>query len=878
MPAHSLLNIFLRRKFGCLFLLLPIAATPLRAAEKWLPGHVPEAVARGNLAPLGRVPGTNQLRLALGLRLRDAAGLSNLLAAIYSPGRPEFHHYLTPQEFAERFGPTPADYAAVIAFAATNGLTVTATHPSRLLVDVAGKAADVERALHVRLNSFRHPTQSRNFFAPDREPTVDARLPLFHVSGLDNFSRPHPHLEPSSANVSPHAGSGPNAAFIGNDFRLAYVPGTPLTGAGQNVGLVEYDGFFDSDITNYANMIGLTNNLPQRVTVPVDGGVILPGDGAVEVALDIEMLLAMSPGVASIYVYEAPGDAPWADLLSRMADDNLARQLSSSWSGGAEDPASEQIFQQMAAQGQSFFNATGDSAALAGVIDFPCDSPNITQVGGTYLGTDASGNYAGESAWNRGGGVGSSGGISPLVPIPIWQLGTDMTTNHGSTTQRNVPDVALVADGVYIVCFGQGAAQGGTSCSAPLWAGLTALVNQQAAQLGQPPVGFLNPAIYALGRGANYPATFHDITAGNNTNAYSPNNFYAVPGFDLCTGWGTPNGTNFINALTTPDFLGVLPPTVFSANGLVGGPFSQTNWTVTLTNSGAANLFWALGGAPSWLNVSANNGTLGAHGAVSLNLQLVNPKALPGGSYLAVLPVTNQVLSRVQTVAVRLNIGQSIVQNGGFETGDFTGWTLVGDTVVSNVLYNVVATDVDFPGLAHSGTFGARLHERGFSATLSQTLATTPGQRYLVTWWLENPLSSRTQKFKANWNGTNFVSLTNPAAFGWVSFQFVGVAAGTNAVLQFAAENDTNYFGLDDVSVTMVPPVAFANYLAGANAFQLAWNSLGGLNYQVQYKTNLTQASWLNLGTVTAATNVTAFADTNLTHGLRRFYRLELLP
>ena len=115
----------------------------------------------------------------------------------------------------------------------------------------------------------------------------------------------------------------------------------------------------------------------------------------------------------------------------------------------------------------------------------------------------------------------------------------------------------------------------------------TALVNQQAAQLGQPPVGFLNPAIYSLCRGTNYAAIFHDITSGNNTNSSSPTNFYAAPGYDLCTGWGTPAGTNLINALTTPDPLGILPQNVFSTSGLVGGPFPQTNWLLTLTNSGS---------------------------------------------------------------------------------------------------------------------------------------------------------------------------------------------------------------------------------------------------------------------------------------------------
>src|SRR6202012_1915592 len=141
---------------------------------------------------------------------------------------------------------------------------------------------------------------------------------------------------------------------------------------------------------------------------------------------------------------------------------------------------------------------------------------------------------------------------------------------------------------------------GGTSCGAPLWAGLAALMNQQTAQLGQPPVGFLNPAIYSLCLGTNYSVAFHDITSGNNTSFSSLTNFFAVPGYDLCTGWGTPNGTNLINELTVLDFLQVAPQKLF-ASALADNPLTQPDWTLALTNTGGTNLCWALGPLPSWL-------------------------------------------------------------------------------------------------------------------------------------------------------------------------------------------------------------------------------------------------------------------------------------
>ena len=885
MSALSHLKFLTRRRWCYCLLLLQMCVASLNAAEKRLASdRVQPVLTRGKMASLGRVPVTNQMRLALSLPLRNASELTNLLAEIYNPGSAVFHHYLTPTEFAARFGPTPDDYAEVIRFAKTNGLTVTATHANRLVVDVRGQVSDVERALHVKINSYRHPKESRNFFAPDEEPTVDARLPIFHVSGLDNFSLPHPHVHwsPSATNnvnnISPHGGSGPDGNYMGNDFRQAYLPGTTLTGAGQNVGLLQFDGFQMDDITNYINTIGLTSNVPNIIVVPVNGGDPWPGGGQVEVALDIEMVLSISPCVSNIYVYEAPLDVNnWVDLLSQMANDNLAQQLSCSWGGGGPNPAAEQIFLQMAAQGQTFFNATGDSDSLIGTMEFPSESPNIIQVGGTYLTTDTNGDYESETTWNRGGGVGSSGGISPTVTIPAWQLGLDMTENHGSMFLRNVPDVALTAENVYLFCYGQGGPAAGTSCAAPLWAGLTALINQQAAQLGQPPVGFLNPAIYSQCKGTNYPALFHDITNGNNFNAHSPSNFPAATGYDLCTGWGSPAGTNLINALTSLDYLGVSPPTVFSSRGLVGGPFTQTNWNLTLTNSGAANLPWSLASVPAWLKISANFGTLASHGVTNLNLQLVNPEALPAGNYLAALLITNQSVSRVQSAGVLLNIAQSLVQNGGFETGDFTDWTFVGDLVVGNLVYNTVATDVEFPGLVHSGNFGAFLGEGGFAATLSQTLATMPGQRYLISCWLENSLADTGQLFSASWDGTSFIGLTNPPAFAWTNFLLVATATATNTELWFAAQNDSNFFGLDDVRVIPLPPLTFANFLAGDNTFQLAWNSLAGLNYQVQCTTNLAQGVWLNLCEMTAVASVTSFSDTNISVGAgQRFYRLVL--
>jgi len=262
--------------------------------------------------------------------------------------------------------------------------------------------------------------------------------------------------------------------------------------------------------------------------------------------MDIELAISMAPGLSQVIVYEAPNDAAYGnDLLNRIATDNLAKQLSCSWGLGI-NASTEQIFRQFAAQGQSFFFASGDSGAFSGAIEWGSDDPYITVVGGTILSTStAGGPWSSETAW-----AGSSGGISTTYPIPSWQVGISMAANQGSTTRRNVPDVAMAATEIFVFCAGQHWNAWGTSASAPLWAGFTALVNQQAAANGQPPVGFLNPALYTIAKSNDYGLAFHDITSGSNTNASSPSRFFAAAGYDLCTGLGSPNGPNLINALT----------------------------------------------------------------------------------------------------------------------------------------------------------------------------------------------------------------------------------------------------------------------------------------------------------------------------------------
>ncbi len=648
----------LKRRFGILFTVLTLfgvlANTASGADWKILPGHVPRELSKLNAT--GPLAATNQLRLAIGLPLRDPAGLDQFLAQLYDPASPHYREYLTPEEFTARFGPTEQDYEAVKQFAQANGLTIVETHDNRLMLDVMGPAAAVERALHITLHTYKHPTEPRQFFAPDVEPTVAVDLPVADIQGLSDFSKPHPKLKKASAASSPRSGTGVGGSYLGNDFRNAYASGTTLTGAGQSVGLVQFDGYYASDIAAYAAAAGGGRASISIQTVLLDGYNGVPTTGANsgngEVSLDIEMAMAMAPGLSKIIVFEAGPNGFQNDILNAMVANSSVKSFSCSWGwSGGPNATTDNIFKEMAAQGQSFFNASGDSDAFtvgvnsANSVDdpnganAPSSSPYITEVGGTTLTMNGSGSsYASETVWNWGGGSGSSGGVSSYYLIPSWQANISMGANLGSTTQRNIPDVALTADNV-TVYYGNGSSDvfGGTSCAAPLWAGFMALVNQQAASSGNSSGGFINPAIYAIGKGQNtnfsYAACFHDTTTGDNFWNASPANYPAVDGYDLCTGWGTPNGGNLINALagsvnasssstniiaSSTNGLSLSPLTGFAFSGVAGGPYSPVSGIFQLTNSSALAVSWSLVSTSAWLSLQATNGTLASNSAVNV--------------------------------------------------------------------------------------------------------------------------------------------------------------------------------------------------------------------------------------------------------------------
>jgi subtilase family serine protease len=516
--------------------------------------HVRDVVRNGQAQPAGRLPATQSMRLVLVLPHRNEAGLQSLLHEVYDPSSASYHNFMTVEEFTSRFGPSQEDYDAVISFAQTHGFTVAGTARNRMNVDITGRVANVEEAFHVTMGVYQHPTENRTFYSPDREPTPDLSVKLWHISGLDNYSIPKPALVRRNPDVTPEAttGSCPSKSFCGSDMRTAYYGGS-LTGSGQSLGLLEYYGTDLADLTKYYKNAGQTNSVPVTL-LSTDGtstSCKSPKCDDTEQTIDMTQALGMAPGLSSLVMYVGSTDSAIFNAMATASP--LNAQLSSSWTWNPADPKTDDpYFAEFALQGQNLFQAAGDSGAWttpSGV--YPSDDVYLTSVGGTDLKTSgAGGAWSSETVWADGGG-----GISPHnFKIPSWQTATAIGCSSCSKTYRNGPDVSANANYTFYVCADQGACTandyGGTSFATPMWAAYLALANERSVSLTGKTLGFINPALYTIGLGASYDSDFHDITVGKN--GTGSHGFSATTGYDPASGWGSPKGSGLIDGLTAP--------------------------------------------------------------------------------------------------------------------------------------------------------------------------------------------------------------------------------------------------------------------------------------------------------------------------------------
>ncbi len=631
---------------------LMFVAAGIAQGQSMMTRHTRLEVTSGQAKFVNRLLGTQVLRLDIVLPLRDQAGLDSFLKEVYDPTSPIYRNFLTVEEFTERFGPTQEDYDAVVAFAKGRGFNVVGGSRDGMDVQVEGSVTVIEAAFNVAMGVYQHPTENRTFYAPDREPSASLGFPLWHISGLDNFSIPHPALVHRQPGAKPAAtvGSGPSASFLGSDMRAAYYGGS-LTGSGQNIGLLEYAGYDIADLNTYYTNAKQTNLSSHVVGISTDGtslSCVYSSCDDTEQILDMTQALGMAPGITTLYVYVGSTDT--AILSSMTTHSPLPAQLSCSWGWSPADPSTDDpYYQKMASQGQNFFVAAGDSDKWTkNNYPYPADDANVVAVGGTDLTTSSAGGpWASEVAWSPYSG----GGISPdNIPIPSWQKlsGVINSSNEGSTTYRNGPDVAANANFTFYVCADQSGCTaneyGGTSFAAPMWAGYLALVNQQAVANGSKTLGFINPLIYPLGVGSQ-STYFHDITSGSN-------GFPAVAGYDLVTGWGSPNGSGLVNALagtSSPSFtISASPGSVSVQQG------SNGSSTITTAVFGGFNSAIALtaSGQPSGVTVSFGTTPIPAPGSGSSSMSILVGSTVTTGTYPITVEGTGGSLNETTTVTL----------------------------------------------------------------------------------------------------------------------------------------------------------------------------------------------------------------------------------
>jgi kumamolisin len=530
-------------------------------------------------------------------------------------------------------------------------------------------------------------------------------------------------------------------------MRASYYGGTALTGAGQDLGLFEFAGTNLADLTTYFKNVGQTNKVPVTL-LSTDGtstGCVYSrgrnGCDDTEQTLDLTQALGMAPGLASLVVYIGSTDT--AILSAMTIHSPLPTTIGCSWGWTPADASTlNPFFQRMAAQGQNFFAASGDASTwrVSGNAEsWPADNAYVVAVGGTDLTTaGAGGAWASETAWS-----GSGGGISPnKILIPSWQQipGVITSANKGSTTYRNGPDVSANANYTFYVCANQSACTaneyGGTSFAAPMWAGYMALVNQQAVASNNATLGFINPAIYSIGAGSGYNSDFHDITSG------ASGSYSAVPGYDLVTGWGSPNGAGLIGALagvkSPPNFtISASPASVSVPKG--GNGTSIITTAISGGFSSGVNLSAA---GPTGVTVTFNPASIVAPGSGNSTMAIAVASTVAAGSYT--ITVTGTSVSGVtHTATVSLTVitvpaftiaasPTSVSVQGAKRTS-----TVTITTTVSGGFNSAIALSLSPSGLptATTATFSPASIAAPGSGSSTMTLmvgSSTPAGTYLV--------------------------------------------------------------------------------------------------------------------------------------------------
>jgi kumamolisin len=508
------------------------------------------------------------------LRLPGADALNAYLHDLVTAGSVNYQHFLKPADFGARFGLADAQIAPIMAWLQSAGLSAQLL-PQRTSVAVSGTAAEVRSLLGVDLVDWQSSAGDR-YHVPVGDPVIPAGVAqnVDTVLGLDTQPLIHPSNQVTP--VAAGAGDGLVPDTVATAYEIEPLHDAGLHGEGMTIAIISFDKFTPSDVTLFDHDFNIHGAPPVDV-VHLQGGADSLGDGAGEVALDIQVIRGIAPQ-AQIISYEGPNTSDgFAVTISRIVADARAQIVSISW-GLCENQSSlsamkaeQQEFAAAFAAGLSIFTSAGDDAAydcrsvdissnpleqdLTPGVDWPSGSSNVISVGGTFLTLREDGTYVDEAGWEEPlGGQGGGGGLSSFVKRPDWQVGPGVR-NSASNGMRQVPDVAGPADpsSGFVVTYtdpSQGLVSGevgGTSAAAPFWAASMLLTQQLAQREGVASLGPLGPALYQVSAAQPTGAVFHDIIRGGNL-LYS-----AGSGWDYSTGLGSPRVAPLARAII--DFL-----------------------------------------------------------------------------------------------------------------------------------------------------------------------------------------------------------------------------------------------------------------------------------------------------------------------------------
>jgi pseudomonalisin len=618
--------------------------------------------------------------------------LTKLLEEQHDPESPNYHQWLTPEQYGQRFGVSEADAEQVTSWLQTHGITVEEVTPGRRSIVFSGSASQVESAFHTGIHTYKIGNEVHH--ANISDPSIPAAFAgvVGGIVSLHDFRSVPMNTGARLPKASPEFTYGGSYYLAPADFATIYDLGpayqAAITGSGQSIAIVARSNINIADVRQFRSSFGLPANDPQIIVNGTDPGLWSSAEET-EADLDVEWSGAVAKGATIQFVVSQSTSTSDGSYLSAqyIVNHNLAPVMSMSFGqceaalGSSGNNFFNSLWQQAAAQGITVFVSSGDSGAAGcdsssatlatqgRAVNGLCSSPYSVCVGGTEFndttqpslywssfnaaGTQSSAlSYIPEVVWNEsssGGLWASGGGVSTLYAKPSWQAGTGVPADG----MRDVPDVALTAaghDGYLIYQDGELYVVGGTSAASPSFAGIMALVEQHAAARQ----GNANPVLYPLAtkQGTGGASVFHDITAGNNS-VPGVTGFTATTGYDRATGLGSVDGSVLVNhwsdGTSVPSFQLASSAASFS---LTAGSNKSVTLNVTVSGGFNAAIAFSVTGLPSGVTATFTPASLAAPGSGSSVLQLTATSSAVAGVYSATVSAAGGSISQQKALSI----------------------------------------------------------------------------------------------------------------------------------------------------------------------------------------------------------------------------------